>query len=145
LHINSGARSAAPDRAHAVVDAARAEASQCELEATPFTEQRRLPTGMGPMQRTIARPLEVGLRGLRPVPRHRRGAEKAGFSQVDVRPLILPRMFAPIRHQIIAVCVDREVFEQAAGCAPNFGWPPRFLEVKVVAQMPFRATPSGLG
>ena len=30
----------------------------------------------------------------------------AGFSQVDVRPLVLPTVFIPIRHQIAATCVN---------------------------------------
>jgi SAM-dependent methyltransferase len=29
----------------------------------------------------------------------------AGFSKVDVQPLILPTIFLPVRHQIVAICV----------------------------------------
>jgi len=32
--------------------------------------------------------------------------KNAGFSKVDLRPLILATMFVPIRHQITAVCVN---------------------------------------
>ena len=30
----------------------------------------------------------------------------SGFSQVDVKPIVVPTMFIPIRHQITAVCVN---------------------------------------
>ena len=61
---------------------------------------------MGSLQRTIARPWKWVFEGCDLCRDTGATLRTAGFSRVDVQPMILPTIFVPIRHQITAVCVN---------------------------------------
>jgi len=63
-------------------------------------------SGLGTLQRVAARPWKWIFEGCDLCRDTGATLKKAGFSQVDIRPMILPTMFVPIRHQITAVCIN---------------------------------------
>jgi ubiquinone/menaquinone biosynthesis C-methylase UbiE len=59
----------------------------------------------GALQRAISRPWKWTFEGC-DLCRDTGGAlKRAGFSQIQIQPMIVPTMFLPIRHQITAMCV----------------------------------------
>ena len=59
----------------------------------------------GALQRAIARPWKWTLEGC-DLCRDTGGTlKRAGFSQIQIQPMIVPTMFLPIRHHITAMCV----------------------------------------
>lgn len=58
------------------------------------------------LQRTIKRPWHWAFEGCDLCRDTGATLQSSGFSQVDVRPFVLPTIFAPIRHQITAMCIN---------------------------------------
>lgn len=58
------------------------------------------------LQRTIKRPWRWVFEGCDLCRDTGATLQSSGFSQVDVRPFVLPTIFVPIRHQITATCVS---------------------------------------
>ena len=63
-------------------------------------------SGIRRFQRMIRRPWKWVFEGCDLCRDTASALRSAGFAQVDVRPLVLPTIFVPIRHQIAAVCVN---------------------------------------
>jgi SAM-dependent methyltransferase len=63
-------------------------------------------SGMDGLQRAVARPWKWMFEGCDLCRDTGLALRSAGFSRLDIQPMILPTMFVPIRHQITAMCVN---------------------------------------
>lgn len=63
-------------------------------------------SSMHGLQRLIKRPWRWAFEGCDLCRDTGATLQLSGFSQVDVRPFVLPTIFMPIRHQITAVCIN---------------------------------------